>query len=66
MWAFPEETEVDDGDPEAFGNLSGTFSAFPYARELVQSLTRRASLPPLVLGALRAPIDLPASGEQVE
>lgn len=43
----------------AFGEVSVTFSAFPYARELVQSLTNRAALPSLVLGTLRAPIDPP-------
>lgn len=48
---------------EAFGDVSVTFSAFPYARELVQSLTARASLRPLVLGALRAPIDPPRESE---
>jgi preprotein translocase subunit SecB len=44
---------------DAFGDISVGFSAFPYARELVQSFTSRASLPPLVLGTLRAPIDPP-------
>lgn len=65
-YSLPEEADVEDEDLEAFGDISATFSAFPYARELVQSLTTRASLPPLVLGTLRAPIDPPAADDQVE
>lgn len=65
-YSLPEEADVDDEDLEAFGDISATFSAFPYARELVQSLTARASLPPLVLGPLRAPIDPPAPDDQVD
>ena len=49
----------DEADLAAFGDVSVSFSAAPYARELVQSLTTRASLPPLVLPTLRAPIDPP-------
>lgn len=57
---LPSDKEISDEDLVAFGEISVAFSAFPYARELVQSLTTRASLPPLVLGTLRAPIDPPA------
>lgn len=56
---LPGDKEILDEDLVAFGEISVAFSAFPYARELVQSLTTRASLPPLVLGTLRAPIDPP-------
>lgn len=59
VYVVPAEASLDDEDLEAFGDISVTFSAFPYARELVQSLTTRASLPPLLLGPLRAPIDPP-------
>ena len=48
-----------DEQLQAFGEVSVAFSAFPYRAELIQSLTVRASLPPLVLGTLRAPIDPP-------
>lgn len=60
-YRMPENFEATEEDLTAFGEISASFSAFPYARELVQSLTTRASLPPLVLGTLRAPIDPPAS-----
>jgi preprotein translocase subunit SecB len=62
VYEVPAEVELDDEDLAAFGDVSVTFSAFPYARELVQNLTARASLPPLTLGTLRAPLDLPDSG----
>lgn len=48
----PTEEEVD-----AFGSVSATFTGFPYIRELVQSLTVRSELPPLVLGVMRSPLD---------
>lgn len=60
-YRLPEGFEASAEDLTAFGEISASFSAFPYARELVQSLTTRASLPPLVLGTLRAPIDPPPS-----
>jgi preprotein translocase subunit SecB len=65
-YSLPEDADVEDEDLEAFGDISATFSAFPYARELVQSLASRASLPPLVLGTLRAPIDPPSADDQVD
>lgn len=55
-------SKFSDEHLDAFGDVSVAFSAFPYARELVQSVTSRASLPPLVLGSLRAPIDPPRDG----
>jgi preprotein translocase subunit SecB len=58
-YALESTAAVSDEHLEAFGEVSVVFSAFPYARELIQSLTSRASLPPLVLGTLRAPIDPP-------
>jgi preprotein translocase subunit SecB len=58
-YALGATSAFSDEQLDAFGDVSVAFSAFPYARELVQSLTSRASLPPLVLGTLRAPIDPP-------
>lgn len=59
IYLLTEDAEIDDEDLDAFGEVSVSFSAFPYVRELVQSLTTRASLPPLVLGTLRSPVDPP-------
>lgn len=44
---------------DAFGQVSVLFTLWPYVRELLQSLTVRAGLPPLVLHTLRTPIDPP-------
>lgn len=59
-YSLSEPSDFSEDHLVAFGEVSVVFSGFPYARELVQSLTTRASLPPLVLGTLRAPIDPPA------
>ena len=41
---------------EAFAQINGTFSLYPYLREAVQMLTTRAGMPPLVLAPLRMPL----------
>lgn len=58
-YAVEDLPKFTDDHLAAFGDVSVAFSAFPYARELIQSVTTRASLPPFVLGTLRAPIDPP-------
>lgn len=63
IYLLPDDAGVDEEDLDAFGEVSVSFSAFPYVRELVQSLTTRASLPPLVLGTLRSPVDPPLASE---
>lgn len=50
-----EDFQLDEFD--AFGQVSVIFSTFPYLRELVQSLTVRAGLPPLTLHTLHSPMD---------
>ena len=58
-----ELTYTVDGEPpppeqvEAFGPLA-IFTAFPYVRELIHTLTMRLGLPPLTLGVFRLPINL--------
>ncbi|MGH9128588.1 MAG: hypothetical protein ACRDY2_06400 [Acidimicrobiales bacterium] len=59
QYRIPGLRGVSDEQLQAFGQVSVAFSAFPYLRELVQSLTVRAGLPALVLGTLRAPVDPP-------
>ncbi|MBS1847191.1 MAG: protein-export chaperone SecB [Actinobacteria bacterium] len=61
---LPEDAELDEADFAAFGKVSVTFTAFPFARELIQSMTTRALLPPLVLGTHRAPIDPPKDDDE--
>lgn len=55
-YGLPKGFPLTDDDAQAFGTVSAVFSAHPYARELAQSLTVRAGLPPLVLGTLRSPL----------
>lgn len=57
IYNIPGEAQGTQDDLDAFGNVSVMFSVHPYIRELVQSLTVRAGLPPLVLDTLRAPLD---------
>lgn len=38
----------------AFANVNGTYNVWPYFRELVQSLTGRMGLPPIVIPVFRA------------
>jgi preprotein translocase subunit SecB len=59
-YALESTAAVSDEHLEAFGEVSVVFSAFPYARELIQSLTSRASLPPLVLERSEHRSTLPA------
>jgi preprotein translocase subunit SecB len=59
LYSIAGLADLTDEQLDAFGEVSALFSGLPYARELVQNLTARAGLPPLVLPTLRAPIDPP-------
>ncbi|HEY9557463.1 MAG TPA: hypothetical protein VIR58_12055 [Acidimicrobiales bacterium] len=61
IYALSATSDFSDDQLHGFGEVSVAFSAFPYVRELVHTLTTRASLPPLILGTLRSPLDPPAS-----
>lgn len=43
-----------DEELEAFGQTTAVFASYPYLREMVQSLTGKAGLPPLVLPVWRS------------
>jgi hypothetical protein len=63
VYELPEDRpEWDEADFEAFANISATFAAWPYIREILQSLTSRAGIPPLVLDVLRAPLEATPAG----
>lgn len=53
------ELEASDEEFGAYGNVCALFSAYPYIRELAQSLTTRSGLPPLTLDVLTSPLDQP-------
>lgn len=46
----------------AFATLNGTYNAWPYVRELVQSLTTRMGLPGLIIPLYRMPV----AGDETE
>jgi preprotein translocase subunit SecB len=50
--------DVSDEAYEMFGRVSAVFSTYPYVREVVQSMTGRAGLDPLVLDVIRSPLSL--------
>ena len=64
LYDLPEADRQPQEVLAAFEKVSVVFSAYPYIRELVQSLTVRAGLSPLVLTTLRAPIDLDPEAEE--
>jgi hypothetical protein len=71
-WEVADEYEPSAAGAEYVASTTGYFAAFPYARELAQSMTSRLGLDPLVLGKLtrnemkpggvRMVIRAPASG----
>ncbi len=48
--------DLDEDTIDAFGRTTVVFAAYPYVRELVQSLTSRAGIPPLLLDLYRLPL----------
>lgn len=43
----------------SFADLNGTYNAWPYWRELVQSITSRMDLPPLTIPVFKLPVARP-------
>lgn len=54
---MPDGTDYSDDELHAFAQTTVQFALYPYARELVQSLTLRLAIPPLTLGTMRLPLD---------
>lgn len=49
----PEDQPFSDPELTAFGETTGQFALYPYAREFVASLTSRMGLPPLHMSVMR-------------
>jgi hypothetical protein len=60
----PEYTPADDA-ADFVAATTGSFAAYPYARELAQDLTTRLQLDPLVIGLLPRGADRPDRVTQV-
>lgn len=54
---------VENSVAEKFGNTTVFFAVYPYIREILQSITAKSGLPPLLLGLFKMP--LTASAEEV-
>ncbi|MFA5890863.1 MAG: hypothetical protein WDA27_07920 [Actinomycetota bacterium] len=52
-YAVPDDYEPDRDGADFIASTTGYFAAYPYARELLQSVSARLHLDPLVLGLLR-------------
>jgi hypothetical protein len=51
-WAVPSDFTPDRSAADFITRTTGYFAAFPYARELLHSLSTRLGIDPVVLGAL--------------
>lgn len=57
LYTVPQGFKYTNTDAKAFGEISVIFAAHPYARELVQGLSLRMGLPPLIMDVARAPME---------
>jgi len=53
----PKDEPFSEAELSAFGETTGQFALYPYARELVADMTGRMGLPPLHLGVMRLHLD---------
>ena len=55
IYDLEDEVELDERELEHFAYANGTHNAWPYWRELAQSVTVRMGLEPLVVGPFKIP-----------
>jgi hypothetical protein len=55
-YLVPENFEATDAELKAFGDSNAVYNAWPYFREVVQSMAARMSLPSIVLPVYRVPL----------
>lgn len=55
LYDLPKAKDFAAADLSRFANVNGVYNAWPYWRELVQSITVRMGLPPIVLPVFRIP-----------
>jgi preprotein translocase subunit SecB len=63
LFELQEDVALAEADLSAFGEVTVLLMAHPYVREILQSISSRMGLPPLVLEVMRFPMDLPAALE---
>ncbi len=52
-YGLPANFKATDEELKAFADLNGTFNAWPYFREFVQTASARMGLPPIMIPVLR-------------
>ena len=55
LYSIDNKEGLDDKVLGSFATLNGTYNAWPYWREFVQSVTSRMGLPPLIVPVFRLP-----------
>jgi preprotein translocase subunit SecB len=53
----PADEPFSESELSAFGETTGRFALYPYARELIADVTGRMGLPPLHLGVMKLRLD---------
>ena len=65
-YAVEPDAKIEPAAFDAYAGTGAVFTAWPYAREVVQSLTNRMGFPPLVLPLLKTPLDVIAFSRSSE
>jgi hypothetical protein len=60
-WSVPNDFTPDHAAADFVAATTGYFAAYPYAREIVHTLSTRLGIDPIVLGALRREALSPAA-----
>jgi hypothetical protein len=55
LYSIQKAADLDDVSFKSFAEFNGTYNAWPYWREFVQSVTSRMELPPLTIPVFRLP-----------
>lgn len=55
LYALAESAELHDGDLDEFAAANSTLHAWPYWREIAQSISARMGVQPLVVGTYKIP-----------
>jgi len=55
VYDIADFSALEQGDPQHFALVNGSFNAWPYWRELAQNATMRMGIAPLILGTYKIP-----------
>lgn len=60
VYHIPEDVECTHDGAMLFASRNAVFNAWPYFRELAQSLVARMGMPPVIIPLLRLPVEPPS------